>query len=49
MGNKHEELEIYSQLQGYDFVGIVETWYGSHGWSVALEGYGLFRKDRVGR
>lgn len=46
MGNKHEELEIYSQLQGYDFVGNVETWYGSHDWSVALEGYGLFRKDR---
>lgn len=38
------------QLQGYDFTGIREMWWdGSCGWTVAMEGYRLFRKDRLGR
>lgn len=27
MGNRHEELELCVQLQGYDLVGITETWW----------------------
>lgn len=27
MGNREEELEFCMQLQGYDFSGIVETWW----------------------
>ncbi|KAK4816349.1 hypothetical protein QYF61_015663 [Mycteria americana] len=50
IGNKHDELEICVQLQGYDLVGIMEAWWdGSHDWSIAMEGYRLFRKDRKGR
>ena len=42
--------EICVQLQGYDLVMIMETWYnGSYIWSVAMEGNGLFRKDKPGR
>ncbi|GAB0205776.1 hypothetical protein GRJ2_003043200 [Grus japonensis] len=37
-------------LQGYDLIGITETWRdGSYDWSVGMEGYRLFRKDRQGR
>ena len=50
MGNKHGELEICVQLQGYGLVGITETWWdGSHAWSVAMERYRLFRKYRKGK
>ena len=46
MGNKHSELEICLQLQGYDLIGIRETWCdGSHDWHVAMKGYSVFRKD----
>ncbi|GAB0207631.1 ubiquitin carboxyl-terminal hydrolase 4 [Grus japonensis] len=35
---------------GYDLIGIMETWWdGSYDWSVGMEGYRLFRKDRQGR
>ncbi|GAB0210230.1 hypothetical protein GRJ2_003488800 [Grus japonensis] len=48
--NKQEELEICAHLQGYDLIGITETWWdGSYDWSVGMEGYRLFRKDRQGR
>ncbi|GAB0204485.1 hypothetical protein GRJ2_002914100 [Grus japonensis] len=48
--NKQEELETCTCLQGYDLIGITETWWdGSYGWSVGMEGYRLFRKDRQGR
>lgn len=41
---------IRVQLQGYDLVMIMETWYdGSYIWSVAMEGNRLFRKDKPGR
>ncbi|GAB0205799.1 hypothetical protein GRJ2_003045500 [Grus japonensis] len=50
MGNKQEELEMCVCLQGYDLIGITETWWdSSYDWSVGMEGYRLFRKDRQGR
>ncbi|GAB0188726.1 hypothetical protein GRJ2_001337900 [Grus japonensis] len=50
MGNKQEELETYECLQGYDLIGIMETWWdGSYDWSVGMEGHRLFRKDKQGR
>ncbi|GAB0207584.1 hypothetical protein GRJ2_003224100 [Grus japonensis] len=50
MGNKQEELETCVSLQGYDLIGITETWWdSSYDWSVGMEGYRLFRKDRQGR
>ncbi|GAB0203333.1 hypothetical protein GRJ2_002798900 [Grus japonensis] len=50
MGNKQEELETCARLQGYDLIGIMERWWnGSYDWSVGMEGYRLFRKDRQGR
>ena len=36
--------------QGYNLVGITETWWDdTYDWSVNMEGYRLFRKDRKGR
>ncbi|PKU40382.1 dtw domain-containing protein 2 [Limosa lapponica baueri] len=50
MGNKQEELEVCAHLQGDDLIGITVTWWdGSCDWSVGMEGYRLFRKDRLGR
>ncbi|GAB0197130.1 hypothetical protein GRJ2_002178300 [Grus japonensis] len=50
MGNKQEELETCVCLQGYDLIGITEMWWdSSYDWSVGMEGYRLFRKDRQGR
>ncbi|GAB0185452.1 hypothetical protein GRJ2_001010500 [Grus japonensis] len=50
VGNKQEELETCVSLQGYDLIGITETWWdSSYDWSVGMEGYRLFRKDRQGR
>ncbi|GAB0179855.1 hypothetical protein GRJ2_000450800 [Grus japonensis] len=49
MGNKQEELETCVRLKGYDLIGITETWWdSSYDWSVGMEGYRLFRKDRQG-
>ena len=49
MGNKQEELETCTLLQGCDLIGITETWWDrSYVWSVGMEGYRLFRKDRQG-
>ena len=49
MRNEHE-LDICTQLQGYDAVGITKTWWhGPLDWSAAMERYRLFRKDRLGR
>ncbi|GAB0204837.1 hypothetical protein GRJ2_002949300 [Grus japonensis] len=50
MDNKQEALEICTHLQGCNLIGITETrWDGSYDWSVGMEGYRLFRKDRQGR
>ena len=50
MGNKQEELEAIVQRDSYDLVSITETgWDDPHDWSVAMDGYKLFRRDRQGR
>ena len=50
MGNKQDELETCACLQGYDLIGITETWWdGSYDWSVGMERYRLFMKERQGR
>ncbi|PKU40055.1 nipped-b-like protein [Limosa lapponica baueri] len=50
MGNKQEELEAIVLLERYDIVAITETWWDeSYNWSVGIEGYKLFRRDRGGR
>lgn len=50
MGNKEEELEIWMQLQCYDFTAITETWWdNSYDRNVVMEGYVLFRKYQPGR
>jgi len=37
MGNKHDELETFMQLQGYNILGIMEMWWdGCRDWSVAM-------------
>ncbi|KAK4817118.1 hypothetical protein QYF61_027981 [Mycteria americana] len=49
-GNKQEELEAIVHQENYDMVAITETWWDdSHNWSVAMDGYKLFRRDRQGR
>lgn len=48
--NKHDELEICAQLQGYSLTGVMEMWWdGSHNWSSAQEGYRVFGKEGMGR
>lgn len=48
LGNKQELVTVH--LQGYDLTEIMKTcWDGSHDWSVAIEGYRLFRKGRMRR
>ncbi|KAK4813674.1 LOW QUALITY PROTEIN: hypothetical protein QYF61_017641 [Mycteria americana] len=50
MGNKQEELEAIVHQENYDMVAIMETWWDDlHNWSVAIDGYKLFRRDRQGR
>ena len=50
MGNKHKELEATVLLESYDLIALTETWWDeSHDWSVAIDGYRLFRRDRQGR
>ncbi|GAB0181539.1 hypothetical protein GRJ2_000619200 [Grus japonensis] len=45
-----QPVEDPTSEQGYDLIGIMETWWdGSYDWSVGMEGYRLFRKDRQGR
>lgn len=49
MGNKQVELETIVQQDGYDIVAITEIWWdGSHEWSTAIDGYKLFRRNRLG-
>lgn len=50
MGNTREESGMCACLHDSDAIGITGTqWNDSHDWSVAMEGYRLFRKDRQGR
>ena len=50
LGNKQDELETVMCLENYDLVAITETWWDdSHNWNTTIEGYRLFRRDRLGR
>jgi len=50
MGNKQEELEMMVLLESYDLIALTETWWDeSHDWSMAIDGYRLFRRDRRGK
>lgn len=50
MGKKVKQLDVCVWLQGYYLIGIMEIWWDrSQDWSTAVEGYRLFRKDRLGR
>jgi len=47
MDNKQEDLEAIAQQ---DLVTITEMWWDdSHDWSAAMDGYKLFRRDRLGK
>jgi len=51
MSNKplllEHQLEATMLLESCDLVAITETWWDkSHDWSVAINGYRLFRRDR---
>lgn len=49
MGNNQEALEPCTCLQGHSLTGIVQMWCdGSYDHSVAIDGYRLSRKDRLG-
>ncbi|KAK4805875.1 hypothetical protein QYF61_025742 [Mycteria americana] len=50
MGNKQEELEAIVHQENDDMFATTETWWAdSHNWSVATDGYKLFRRDKQGR
>uniref|UniRef100_A0A8D0BMQ2 NADH dehydrogenase [ubiquinone] 1 alpha subcomplex subunit 12 n=1 Tax=Salvator merianae TaxID=96440 RepID=A0A8D0BMQ2_SALMN len=50
MGNKQGELEILAQENKYDIIGITETWWdNTHDWNTELEGYNLFKKNRLNK
>ena len=50
MRNKMEELEVLAQSCNYDIIDISKTWWDeSCGWVVAIDGYRLFKRDRLGR
>ena len=47
LGNKQKELEAAVLLENHDIVAVTETWWDdSHDWSVAIDSYKLFRRDR---
>lgn len=49
MDKKLEELEAVVQQENYNS-SITSTWWdSSHSWSMALGGYKLLRRDRLGR
>lgn len=46
-GNKQEELEIMAQLEKYDLITIMETWWDeSYNWNTAIKSYKLFRRGK---
>ena len=47
LANKQQELEATVLLENYGIVVVTETWWDdSHDWSVAIDSYKLFRRDR---
>lgn len=47
LGNTQEELEATMLVEKQDVVAVTGTWWDdSHNWSVAIDGYKLFSRDR---
>jgi len=47
MGNKQEELEAIVLLESCNLIALIETWWDeSHDWSMVINGYRLFRRER---
>jgi len=47
-GNKQEESEICAPPQDHDLIAITGTWWdSSRDWNAVMDGYTLFRKDRL--
>lgn len=45
--NKQEEMEIMVQLENYDQIATMETWWAeSQNWNTTIEGHMLFGRDR---
>ncbi|XP_063813224.1 uncharacterized protein LOC135050885 [Pseudophryne corroboree] len=45
-----DKLEILATSKQYDIIGITETWWDEyHDWTDNLEGYTLFRRDRLNK
>lgn len=50
MEYKQEELETIVHQRNHDLIAIMETWWNElHGWSAAIGGYRLFRRDWQGK
>lgn len=50
MGRKQEELKAIVHQENYHIVVITETWWDSlHDWSTSVDGYKLFRRDKLRR
>ena len=48
LGNKQDELVLLLSAKKYDVIGKTETWWDStHDWTMGIEGYTLYRRDRV--
>ena len=49
LGNKQEELALCAHSEGYDIIGVTETWWdNSNDWGITMGSYRLFVKtDRV--
>jgi len=49
MGNEQEEMEAMVQLESFDLIASMETWWGeSHNWNTKIEDYKLLRRDGQG-
>jgi len=50
MVNKQEDTGTMVQLESYNLIAIIETWWEeSHSWNTMIEDYKHFRRDRQGR
>jgi len=50
LGNKQGELEILTQENKYDVIGITETWWDdAYSWNTELKGYNLFKRNRLNK
>ncbi|KAJ7425454.1 hypothetical protein WISP_23431 [Willisornis vidua] len=48
MGNTYGKLEGTVQQKSYDIIAIMEIWWDdSHDWNATMDGYKIFRRDRV--